>query len=326
MGDTGPVRSVLGGPLPPGRSPALRRGGGGAALPGPGVRLRPVAGDLEPGLHAVQPRRQRRHDPAAPPSIDTGMGLERIAAVMQGKLSSCETDLFAPLIARVSELTGKRYGASEDDDVSMRVIADHGRTATFLIADGVTAVQRVARLRAAADHAPGHAPRPDARPHRALPVADGGWVGELMGRPIPRSWPTARASRRRCAGEEERFAETLDSGMRRIEDWMAAPPRRRARPGSRSTGASCSRSTTRMASRATSPRRSCRTRLGGHRGDGAGRDRGRWRPSASARGRARRSTRPTATESGALYPADRRRDPAHPVRRLRVADLAGEAS
>ena len=79
-----------------------------------------------------------RMTPLPRPSIDTGMGLERIAAVLQGKLSSWETDLFAPLIARVGELAGKRYGAGEDDDVSMRVIADHGRTATFLIADGVT--------------------------------------------------------------------------------------------------------------------------------------------------------------------------------------------
>ena len=55
-----PVRPVLGGPLPPGRPPAVRRGGGGAAVPGPGLRVRPLAGDLEPRVHAVQPRRQRR--------------------------------------------------------------------------------------------------------------------------------------------------------------------------------------------------------------------------------------------------------------------------
>ncbi len=65
MGDTGPVRPVLGGPLPPGRPPAVRRGGGRAAVPGAGLRVRPVAGDLEPRVHAVQPRRQRAHDAAA---------------------------------------------------------------------------------------------------------------------------------------------------------------------------------------------------------------------------------------------------------------------
>src|SRR6185369_10616585 len=71
------------------------------------------------------------------PSIDTGMGLERMAAVMQGKRSSYETDLFAPLIRHVAELSGKRYGVDREHDVSMQVIADHARATTFLIADGV---------------------------------------------------------------------------------------------------------------------------------------------------------------------------------------------
>src|SRR5438093_13557208 len=75
--------------------------------------------------------------PLPRPSIDTGMGLERVAAVLQGKLSDWDTDLFAPLIARVSGLAGRRYGAGEDDGVWMRVIADHGPAATRLIADGV---------------------------------------------------------------------------------------------------------------------------------------------------------------------------------------------
>src|SRR4030095_4781704 len=59
--------------------------------------------------------------PLPRPSIDTGMGLERIAAVLQGKLASWDTDLFAPLIARVAEMTGKRYDALEDAEFSMRV-------------------------------------------------------------------------------------------------------------------------------------------------------------------------------------------------------------
>src|SRR5919197_2746883 len=75
--------------------------------------------------------------PLPRPSIDTGMGLERMAAVLQGKLSSYETDLFAPLIRRVAELSGKRYGVEREQDVSMQVIADHARATTFLIADGV---------------------------------------------------------------------------------------------------------------------------------------------------------------------------------------------
>jgi alanyl-tRNA synthetase len=75
--------------------------------------------------------------PLPAPSIDTGMGLERITAVIQGKLSNYDTDLFQPLLAAIGELTGHRYGAAASHDVSMRVIADHLRAMTFLIGDGV---------------------------------------------------------------------------------------------------------------------------------------------------------------------------------------------
>src|SRR4030095_10382347 len=76
--------------------------------------------------------------PLPRPSIDTGMGLERVAAVLQGKMSDYDKDLFATLIAPVSSPSGKTYHARGLDDVSMQVIADHARAATFLIADGVT--------------------------------------------------------------------------------------------------------------------------------------------------------------------------------------------
>jgi alanyl-tRNA synthetase len=72
--------------------------------------------------------------PLPKPSIDTGMGLERVAAVLQGKLSNFETDLFTPLIARAAELTGV---ADDVSNASLRIIADHARAATFLINDGV---------------------------------------------------------------------------------------------------------------------------------------------------------------------------------------------
>lgn len=71
------------------------------------------------------------------PSIDTGSGLERVAAALQGKFSNYDTDLFAPLIQRAAKAADIRYGASDDTDTALRVIADHARATTFLIADGV---------------------------------------------------------------------------------------------------------------------------------------------------------------------------------------------
>jgi alanyl-tRNA synthetase len=76
--------------------------------------------------------------PLPKPSVDTGMGLERIAAVLQGVISNYETDLFMPLIAFAGELSGKKYGESRETDVSLRILADHSRASTFLISDDVT--------------------------------------------------------------------------------------------------------------------------------------------------------------------------------------------
>jgi alanyl-tRNA synthetase len=76
-------------------------------------------------------------NPLPAPCVDTGMGLERITAVVQGKLSNYDTDLFQPLIAAVGLRAGKAYGKDKGDDVSLRVVADHLRAMTFLIADGV---------------------------------------------------------------------------------------------------------------------------------------------------------------------------------------------
>jgi alanyl-tRNA synthetase len=81
--------------------------------------------------------KQGRRTLLAKPNIDTGMGLERTAAVVQGKTSVYETDLFSPLLECVSKLTGKRYGSNQVIDNAMRVVAEHSRGVTFLVADGV---------------------------------------------------------------------------------------------------------------------------------------------------------------------------------------------
>ncbi len=75
--------------------------------------------------------------PLPAPSVDTGMGLERAAAVLQGKANVYETDLFRPIIDAVCNLTGREYGSDQDTDYGIRVVAEHARAASFLISDGV---------------------------------------------------------------------------------------------------------------------------------------------------------------------------------------------
>jgi len=78
-----------------------------------------------------------RRVPLPRPSIDTGSGLERVAAALQGRYWNYETDLFVPIIDKACDLAKVRYGAAESSDVALRVIADHARAATFLASDGI---------------------------------------------------------------------------------------------------------------------------------------------------------------------------------------------
>ena len=168
--------------------------------------------------------------PLPRPSIDTGMGLERIAAVVQGKASNFDTDLMWPLIARIAGVSRKTYRAREEDDVSMRVVADHARAATFLIADGVTPSNewRGYVLRRIMRRAMRHG--------RLLGLGEPflwktvGWVTELMGGAYPEIVSQQRRIEESVRGEEERFAETLDSGMRRIAEYAEQHGRGQGRP------------------------------------------------------------------------------------------------
>ena len=76
-------------------------------------------------------------EPLPSPSIDTGMGLERMATVLQGKISNFDTDQFAPIIEQAADLASIEYGGDAEKDISLRIIADHARAAAFLVPDGV---------------------------------------------------------------------------------------------------------------------------------------------------------------------------------------------
>ncbi len=78
-----------------------------------------------------------KRTPLPAPSVDTGMGLERAAAILQGKDTIYETDLFLPILESVCDITGKTYGTDHETDYALRVVAEHSRAAAFLIADGV---------------------------------------------------------------------------------------------------------------------------------------------------------------------------------------------
>ncbi len=162
--------------------------------------------------------------PLPKPSIDTGMGLERVAAVVQGKDSNFQTDLLRPLIAHVERISGKPYatGGDEEQDVAMRVIADHARAATFLIADGVTPSNewRGYVLRRIMRRAMRHG--------RMLGLTDPFlWdVTSTVVTILGDAYPEIRDHHPRVAEtvrlEEERFAETLDLGMAKIREYLDA--------------------------------------------------------------------------------------------------------
>jgi alanyl-tRNA synthetase len=158
--------------------------------------------------------------PLPKPSIDTGMGLERIAAVIQGKQSNYDTDLLRPLISHVERISKIRYGSDPEHDVSMRVIADHARAATFLITDGVMPSNewRGYVLRRIMRRAMRHG--------RMLGLMEPFlWdvtktVVEILGSAYPEIVEAQGRVATAVRQEEERFAETLDLGMAKIREYM----------------------------------------------------------------------------------------------------------
>jgi alanyl-tRNA synthetase len=163
-------------------------------------------------------------NPLPKPSIDTGMGLERVTAVLQGVISNYETDLFTPLIKRAAELTGTLLNrelekeAKAKSAASLRVIADHSRAATFLISDGVLPSNegRGYVLRKIIRRAITHGRllgQTKAFLHQMTFA-----VRDLMQDAYPELRDTSERVSRAVLSEEQRFAHTLDIGLRKLED------------------------------------------------------------------------------------------------------------
>ena len=152
--------------------------------------------------------------PLPKPSVDTGMGLERITTVMQGVTSNYDTDLLRGIIAYVEELSGKRYGAHQEHDVSMRVIADHSRATAFLIGDGVVPSNegRGYVLRRIMRRAARHAKMLGFQEPVLFRTA--GKVIEFMAGAYPDLRESADYIAKVTRNEEERFIQTLDNGLR----------------------------------------------------------------------------------------------------------------
>ncbi|MCR4397360.1 MAG: alanine--tRNA ligase [Firmicutes bacterium] len=154
--------------------------------------------------------------PLPKPSVDTGMGLERIASVLQGVDTNFDTDLFTPIIEKISELGGEAPGGGKV--FAYRVIADHARACTFLVADGVIpgnegrgyVLRRI--LRRAVRY--GRVLGIDGPfLHRLVPA-----VGSVMGKAYPEVVERADLAARVIGAEEERFLQTLEQGMKMVSD------------------------------------------------------------------------------------------------------------
>ncbi|MFH7321393.1 alanine--tRNA ligase [Desulfurivibrio sp. D14AmB] len=155
--------------------------------------------------------------PLPKPSIDTGMGLERIAAVVQGKHNNYDSDLFQPIIGHTAALAGVTYGAEPRGDTALRVIADHARTTTFLVADGVLpsnegrgyVLRRIMRRAIRFGRTLGLA-----EPFLGTVCAA---VTDLMRPAYPHLESSRELLLKVVCHEEERFLETLDHGLTMLE-------------------------------------------------------------------------------------------------------------
>jgi alanyl-tRNA synthetase len=160
-------------------------------------------------------------EPLPAKNIDTGLGLNRLAAILQDKETVFETDQFAPLIALGEELSGRTYGDTYESDRAMRVLADHSRSMTFLIADGVVpsnedrgyVLRRIMRRAILQGRTLG------ADPGFLKRYAD--VVTELMGSEYPELSEQRPSIDKWLESEEEGFGRTLEQGLKLLDGLIA---------------------------------------------------------------------------------------------------------
>jgi alanyl-tRNA synthetase len=156
--------------------------------------------------------------PLPKPSIDTGMGLERIASVIQNKPTNYETDLFAPIFDVIQELCQQPYGESKDIDIPMKVIADHSRAAAFLINDGIlpsnegrgNVLRRIMRRAIRYGRQIGLS-----KPFLHQTAES---VFHVMKPAYPELLDNKSFIQNIIINEEKRFSETLDNGLKMLQD------------------------------------------------------------------------------------------------------------
>ncbi|EFI34448.1 alanyl-tRNA synthetase [Desulfonatronospira thiodismutans ASO3-1] len=157
-------------------------------------------------------------NPLPRPSIDTGMGLERISAVCQGVYSNYDTDLLKSLITDTARKSGKEYGRDRDDDVALAVIADHARSSAFMIADGILPSNEgrgyiLRRLIRRAFRFGRHLGLAEPFLHQTVQV-----VVQDMSMAYPELEKGRDFMVRVIRQEEERFSETLEKGLVLLEE------------------------------------------------------------------------------------------------------------
>ena len=173
--------------------------------------------------------------PLPAPCVDTGMGLERLTAVLQGKTTNYDTDLLRPLVERAAELGGRPYRATDDAyDVACRVIADHARMTAFSLAEGITPSNkdRGAALRSVMRRAIRHAYLQGVREasfHHVVATV----IDRMSG-----AYPELSQHRdfvlEQARLEDQRFRETIPTGLKLLEEfsgWTSSGDGRRLLPG-----------------------------------------------------------------------------------------------